>query len=73
MTFDDSHLHVALDPDRAETIERVVADVEDDIRHGRVSDDVSRILEERLAAAGVALQPDAVEALAEALENDVSQ
>ena len=72
MSNHHGNLHVPLDDDRSETIEHVVADVEDDIRHGRVPDDVSRLLAERLEAAGVPLPQDAVEELAEAIENDVS-
>ncbi|WP_169581259.1 MULTISPECIES: hypothetical protein [Microbacterium] len=72
MSIHNGNLSGALDDDRAETIERVVAEVEDDIRHGRVTDDVSRVLGERLEAAGVALRPDAIEELAEDIENDVS-
>lgn len=67
-----SHLHGAIDSDTAEAIERVVAEVEDDIQHGRVSDDVNHLLAQRLEAAGVSLAPEAVDHLAEAIENDVS-
>lgn len=72
MTIHNENLPVPPGDDRSETIEHVVADVEDDIRHGRVSEDLSHLLEERLDAAGVELPPDAVEDLAEAIENDVS-
>jgi hypothetical protein len=72
MGIHNENLHVALDDDRIEVIEHVVAEVEDDIHHGRVSDDVSHVLAERLEAAGVSLAPEAVDDLAEAIENDVS-
>jgi hypothetical protein len=72
MSIHAGDIHGALDDDRAETIERAAADIEDDIRHGRVSDDVSHVLGERLTAAGVTLPPDAVDELAEAIETDVS-
>ncbi|WP_347975851.1 hypothetical protein [Microbacterium sp. ProA8] len=72
MGIHNENLHVALDDDRIETIEHVVAEVEDDIHHGRVSDDVSHVLGQRLEAAGVSLAPEAVDDLAEAIENDVS-
>lgn len=72
MSINPENLHVPLGDDRSETIEHVVADVEDDIRHGRIPDDVSHDLEQRLDAAGVELPPEAVDDLAEAIENDVS-
>jgi hypothetical protein len=72
MSINPANLHVALGDDRTEAIEHVVSEVEDDIRHGRVSDDVSHLLGQRLEAAGVSLAPDAVDDLAEAIENDVS-
>lgn len=72
MSIHNAHLNVPLDDDRTETIERVVADVEDDIHHGRVTDDVSHLLGQRLEASGVSLTPDAIDDLAEAIETDVS-
>ena len=72
MGIHDENLHVALDDDRIEAIEHVVAEVEDDIDHGLVSDDVSHVLAQRLEAAGVSLAPEAVDDLAEAIEADVS-
>ena len=72
MSLHNAHLHVAPDDDRAETIEQVVAELEDDIRHGRVSDDVSLLLGQRLESAGVSLPPNAVDDMAEAIETDVS-
>ncbi|MFK4834515.1 hypothetical protein ACI3KY_02170 [Microbacterium sp. ZW T2_14] len=72
MSIHNEDLRVALDDDRIETIEHVVAEVEDDIHHGKVSDDVSHVLAQRLEAAGVSLAPEAVDDLAEAIESDVS-
>jgi len=72
MTIHNAHLDGGLSDDRTEAIERVVAELEDDIRHGRVSDDMSRLLGERLEAAGVSLPPDAIDELADAIETDVS-
>ena len=72
MSLNHASLHVALDGDRTETIENIVVELQDDIRHGRVTDDVSRLLAQRLEAAGVDMPPDAIDDLAEAIENDVS-
>ena len=72
MSIDPSHLQGAIDGDRLEKIEQIVAEVEDDIQHGRVADDVSHVLGQRLEAAGVTLAPEAIDDLAEAIETDVS-
>ena len=72
MSFHSENLPVPPGDDRSEAIEHVVAEVEGEIRHGQVSEDVSHLLTERLEAAGIALPPDAVDDLAEAIENDVS-
>lgn len=72
MSNHHAHLHVALDNDQAEAVEHVLAEVEDDIQHGRVSDDVSHLLGKRLEAAGITLAPEVIDDLAEAIENDVS-
>lgn len=55
-----------------ETIEEVTDEVRDDIRQGRIEDDVSHVLEERLDEVGVHLRPEVVDDLAEDIENDVS-
>ncbi|WP_378148530.1 hypothetical protein ACFJGV_09210 [Cnuibacter sp. UC19_7] len=55
-----------------ETIEDVTDEVRDDIRQGRIEDDVSHVLEERLDEVGVHLRPEVVDDLAEDIENDVS-
>ena len=73
MSIHNAHLDSRLeDDDRTAAIERVVAEVEDDIRHGRVTDDMSRLLGERLESAGISLAPAALDELAEAIETDVS-
>ncbi|MFH8250441.1 hypothetical protein ACH3VR_08775 [Microbacterium sp. B2969] len=73
MDIHNAHLDGGLDDDdRTAAIERVAAEVEDDIRHGRVTDDMSRLLTERLEAAGISLAPAAIDELAEAIETDVS-
>jgi hypothetical protein len=72
MSIHHSHLQGAIDDDRLEAIQQVVSEVEDDIQHGRVADDVSHVLGVRLEAAGVSLAPEAIDDLAEAIENDVS-
>ncbi|MGP3536209.1 hypothetical protein ACTU3I_15540 [Microbacterium sp. RD1] len=58
--------------DEAETVERVVEDVRDEVRHGQVEDDVTHVLEERLDEVGVDLRPESIDDLAEEIENDVS-
>ncbi|MCS5498004.1 hypothetical protein NY547_12210 [Cnuibacter physcomitrellae] len=55
-----------------DTIEDVTDEVRDDIRQGRIEDDVSHVLEERLDEVGVHLRPEVVDDLAEDIENDVS-
>ncbi|TDN92441.1 hypothetical protein [Microbacterium sp. BK668] len=73
MSIHNAHLEGGLDDDdRTAAIERVVAELEDDIRHGRVMDDMSRLLGERLEAAGVSLAPAAIDELADAIETDAS-
>lgn len=58
--------------DDTAAVEQVVEEVRDDIRHGQVDDDVSNVLEERFDEAGVRLRPEAIDELAEEIENDVS-
>ncbi|MFJ4044291.1 hypothetical protein ACIPV2_00945 [Microbacterium sp. NPDC089987] len=71
MTRDDEHNMAATDDD-TEAVEQVVEEVRDEIRHGQVDDDVSNVLEERFDEAGVRLRPEAIDDLAEDIENDVS-
>jgi hypothetical protein len=72
MAADRAHNLPLGQDDSAEAIEQVVEEVKDDIRHGHVTDDVSHVLEERLNKAGVDLGPEALDDLAEDIENDVS-
>jgi hypothetical protein len=58
--------------DDDDALEQIVEEVRDDIRHGQVDEDVSHVLEERLEEAGLELRPEAVDDLAEDIENDVS-
>jgi hypothetical protein len=58
--------------DEAEVVEHIADDVRDEIRHGQVEEDVTHVLEERLDEAGVTLRPEAIDDLAEDIENDVS-
>ena len=72
MAADRAHNLPLGEDDSAEAIDHVVEEVKDDIRHGHVMDDVSHVLEERLGEAGVDLAPEALDDLAEDIENDVS-
>lgn len=69
-----SHSNDSIAPrdDDTAAVEQVVEDVRDDIRHGHIEDDVSHVLDERLAEAGIGLRPEVVDDLAEEIENDVS-
>ena len=58
--------------EHVETAEGIADDVRDEIRLGHVQDDVSHVLEERFADAGIDLRPEAVDDLAEEIEKDVS-
>lgn len=70
---DNTHRDMLGDGDDATAaVEQVVDDVRDDIRHGHVDDDVTTVLEDRLDAAGLHLRPEAVDDLAEDIENDAS-
>ncbi|MDY0908638.1 hypothetical protein [Microbacterium sp. CFBP9034] len=73
MTVGREHPRSASGDDEAgETVEHVVEEVRDAIRHGQVEDDVSHVLEDRLAEAGVDVRPEMIDDLAEEIENDVS-
>ncbi|WCD93003.1 hypothetical protein [Microbacterium sp. nov. GSS16] len=72
MTRDVEQNQTAGTDDDTEAVEQVVEEVRDDIRHGQVDDDVSNVLEERFDEAGVRLRPEAIDDLAEDIENDVS-
>lgn len=53
-------------------IEQIAEEVLEDIRLGLI-DDVASALEKRLAAAGVELRPEAIDNLAEDIENEASR
>ena len=58
--------------DGVETAESIADEIRDEIRLGHVQDDVSHVLEERFDEAGIRLRPEAVDDLAEEIENDAS-
>jgi hypothetical protein len=72
MTADRHKSGSATGDDETAAVEQVVEEVRDAIRHGQVEDDVSHVLEDRLHEAGVDLRPEAIDDLAEDIENDVS-
>jgi len=72
MTADRDKSGSPTDDDETAAVEQVVEEVRDAIRHGQVEDDVSHVLEDRLHEAGVDLRPEAIDDLAEDIENDVS-
>ena len=55
-----------------ETPESIADEVRHEIRLGHVQDDVSHVLEERFAEAGIDLRPEEVDDLAEEIERDAS-
>jgi len=59
--------------DTEEVIERIAADVLDDIEHGRVAGDTAAILAERLAAEGIELRSEAIDSIAEDIEEQASR
>lgn len=74
MTADANQEPSSADPveTQEETVQEIAEDVRSEIRLGHVEDDVTHVLEERLDEAGVHLRPEAVDDLAEDIENDVS-
>ncbi len=61
------------DEDGPSAVARVIEAVRDEIRHGHVHDDVSRVLQLRLSEVGVTMRPEAIDDLADDIETDVSQ
>lgn len=59
--------------DTEEVIERIAADILDDIEHGRVTGDTAAILAERLAAEGIELRSEAIDSIAEDIEEQASR
>lgn len=59
--------------DTMATVERVVQDLLEDIEHGRVRGDTAEILDERLRAEHIELRPEALDALADDVEEEASR
>jgi hypothetical protein len=68
--FDD--VEGAAEGAHAETPESIADEIRHEIRLGHVHDDVSHVLEERFAEAGIDLRPEEVDDLAEEIERDAS-
>jgi hypothetical protein len=54
-------------------IQAIAEELVEEIHLGQIEDDVSTVLEQRLEAAGIALRPEALDSLAEDIENDASR
>jgi hypothetical protein len=59
--------------DTTEAVERIAQDLIEDIEHGRVRGDTAEVLEERLKAEDIELRPEAIEALADDIEEEASR
>jgi len=59
--------------DDEETIERVAAEVLDDIEHGRVDGDTATLVSQRLEAEGIQLRTEAIDSIAEDIEEEASR
>lgn len=59
--------------DTMQAVERIAQDLIEDIEHGRVRGDTAEVLEERLKAEGIDLRPEAIEALADDIEEEASR
>lgn len=59
--------------DDEEVIEQVAADVLDDIEHGRVEGDTSTVVAERLERRGIHLRDEAIDSIADDIEEDASR
>jgi hypothetical protein len=55
------------------TVEQIAEEVLEEIRRGELDGDVAAVLRERLEDAGVDLRPEALENLAEDIENEASR
>jgi hypothetical protein len=55
------------------TVEEIASEVLEEIKHGQFDGDVAATLEKRLTDAGVQLRPEAIDSLAEDIENDASR
>lgn len=54
-------------------IAEIAEEVLEDIQHGQVDEDVATVLRQRLEKAGVDLRPEALDSLAEDIENEASR
>lgn len=59
--------------DDEEAVERVAADVLDDIEHGRVEGDTATVISERLEERGIHLREESIESIADDIEEDASR
>ena len=59
--------------DTMATVERIVQDLLEDIEHGRVRGDTAEILDARLRAQHIELRPEALDALADDVEEEASR
>jgi hypothetical protein len=62
----------AEDPIESKVAE-IASEVLEDVEHGQIDGDVAAVLEKRLGAAGIQLRPEAIDSLAEDIENDASR
>jgi hypothetical protein len=59
--------------DTVDAVERIAQDLVEDIEHGRVRGDTAEELEKRLKAEDIELRPEAVEAIADDVEEEASR
>ena len=59
--------------DTMQAVERIAQDLIEDIEHGRVRGDTAEVLEERLKAEDIDLRPEAIEAIADDIEEEASR
>jgi antitoxin component HigA of HigAB toxin-antitoxin module len=59
--------------DTEQAVERIAAEVLDDIEHGRVEGDTASILSQRLEAEGILLRSEAIDSIAEDIEEEASR
>lgn len=61
------------DDPRESKVEAIASEVLEEVKHGQFDGDVAAVLEKRLTAAGIRLRPEAIDSLAEDIENDASR
>lgn len=59
--------------DTMAAVERIAQDIIEDIEHGRVRGDTADVLGERLRAEHIELRPEALDALADDVEEEASR